>query len=194
MGFWDGIRTVLQDADGPLHTRDVTKALLERGLWASQGKTPEATVAARLYGDIKKKGASSQFVQAGKATFALNPNIQSPPGMPDTPPGGGPQPVKRTDGATARMAGDGAGAALKKRLSFTDAAEDVLRRHGNGQPMHYRDVTAKVLEEDLVKTSGRHPRQRCTPSSSPRTHGPRSAASSPGLCATARAWWARPRG
>jgi HB1, ASXL, restriction endonuclease HTH domain len=67
MAFWDGIRTVLDEAGEPLHVRVITKRILERGLWQSEGKTPEATVAARLYSDIKTKGATSQFVQAGKA-------------------------------------------------------------------------------------------------------------------------------
>jgi restriction system protein len=54
--FWDAIATVLADEGGPLHSAVITERLLEQGLWKSEGKTPAATVAARLYTDIKKKG------------------------------------------------------------------------------------------------------------------------------------------
>src|SRR5436309_1266078 len=86
---------------------------------AAQGKTPAATIAARLYTDIKKNGAASRFVQAGKNTFAVNPNT---PGTPDSAlvvpsqDSGG-------DSAVVAKSGPGADAELKKRLSFTDAAE-----------------------------------------------------------------------
>ncbi len=45
---------------------ELTKRLLESGLWSCDGRTPQATVGAKLYTDIKKKGSQSQFVQAGK--------------------------------------------------------------------------------------------------------------------------------
>jgi restriction system protein len=60
--------------------------------------------------------------------------------------------------AAGAVAGAGTSTvAVKQRLSFTDAAEDVLRRYGEGRPMHYRGITAKVLEEGLVKTRGKTP-------------------------------------
>jgi len=60
----------------------------------------------------------------------------------------------------------GVGDILPNRpLSFTDAAEYVLQHYAGSKPMHYRDVTAKVLEVGLVKTQGRHPRQHSTPKS-----------------------------
>lgn len=86
-------------------------------------------------------------MQAGKNTFALNAQA-APTGTPAAPTGGA------RGGSTGPDAGAGQ---LKKRLSFADAAEDVLQRHGNGQPMHYRDITTKVPEEDLVKTSVKTP-------------------------------------
>jgi restriction system protein len=158
MAFWDGIRTVLKEADEPLHARVITERILDRGLWQSEGKTPAATVAARLYSDIKKNGKASEFIQAGKATFALNPDIEEPGEPPATSfTKGLSNAVEKTGGATAKVNGGGKSEGLKKRLSFVDAAEDVLRRHGKGQPMHYRDITEQVLAEDLVKTSGKTP-------------------------------------
>jgi restriction system protein len=157
-----GIRAVLEAAGKPLHTREITKRMLDQGLWQTEGKTPEATVAARLYADIKKKGNKSAFIQTGKSTFVLNPKVSEQTSVAPTPGEGSATAtpevvVEKTGGATATVSGGGAAELFKKRLSFTDATEDVLRRHGNGQPMHYRDITKKVLEEDLVKTEGKTP-------------------------------------
>jgi hypothetical protein len=72
MNFWDAIAKVLTDEGGPLHSKVITQRILDQGLWHSEGKTPDQTVAARLYADIKKKGDTSRFVQAGTSAFALN--------------------------------------------------------------------------------------------------------------------------
>ncbi|WCB92455.1 hypothetical protein DSM104299_01151 [Baekduia alba] len=126
--------------------------MLDQQLWESEGKTPDATVAARLYTDIKKKGAGSRFVQVAKGTFALNPDVEDQQAQL-----AGEAEAVPSNEATPLSADMPVGAPLKKRLSFTDAAEDVLQRHGNGHPMHYRDITKVVLDEDLVKTSGKTP-------------------------------------
>ena len=44
-------------------------------------------------------------------------------------------------------------------LSFTDAAEQVLRRFGRTEPMHYREITRRALELGLVVTRGQTPEQ-----------------------------------
>ena len=164
--FHDAVCAVLEQAGQPVHVNELTKRMLESGLWSSGGKTPAATVAAKLYTDIKKKGAQSQFVQAGKATFALNPAVaasavgetsgDAEAEMSATPDADEPQ--ADSDGAASAVPLSApAAAGLKKRLSFTDATEDVLRRHADRKQMHYRDITEKVLAEDLVKTSGKTP-------------------------------------
>lgn len=45
----------------------------------------------------------------------------------------------------------------KKGMSFLDAAERVLRVHGNGQPMHYQEIARLAVDERLVITQGRTP-------------------------------------
>jgi restriction system protein len=152
MALWDAVCTVLEQAGEPLHTKDITKRILEGGLWHSEGKTPDQTVAARLYSEAKKEGSAARVVQTGKGTFALNADFAGAvAATPDSQPAG----AKATS-APSEAAAVGT-AVVKKRLSFVDAAEDVLRRYGHGQPMHYRDITAKVLDEGLVKTSGKTP-------------------------------------
>ena len=39
---------VLKEAGKPLHANEIAKLIIEAGLWKSDGKTPEATVSARL--------------------------------------------------------------------------------------------------------------------------------------------------
>ena len=39
---------VLQDANTPLHYRDITKRIVSAKLWETDGKTPEATINAQL--------------------------------------------------------------------------------------------------------------------------------------------------
>jgi restriction system protein len=157
--FHDAVYTILEQAWQPLHVNELTKRLLESGLWSSDAKTPAATVGAKLYTDIKQKGSQSQFVQAGRATFALNPNVAAPaPEETATTEEAG-EAAAEEDAETGPVTPDSAPDAtgLRKPLSFTDAAEDVLRRHADGKPMHYRDITEKVLEENLVTTSGKTP-------------------------------------
>jgi restriction system protein len=45
----------------------------------------------------------------------------------------------------------------RQHLSFTDAAERVLTREANGEPMHYRDITERALALGLVRTDGKTP-------------------------------------
>ena len=151
MELKDALAAALTEAGEALHSRDLTRRLVDGGLWEPGGPTPEATVASALYTDIKKLGSGSRFVKTAPNTFALNPPAEPAPAAhkravtADEEPEVGASPIAR-----ATLVED----ALKKRLSFTDAAADVLARHGNHQPMHYRDITEVVLDEDLVKTEG----------------------------------------
>ena len=78
MGIREGTIAVLQEAGESLHAKEIAKRLLVKKLWATEGKTPHATVSARLYADIKKHGDASPFIHAGPQTFALRPGASSP--------------------------------------------------------------------------------------------------------------------
>jgi len=54
---------VLRGAGKPLHTKDIAEQIIAAGLWRSAGKTPEATVSASLYSNIKKNGDNSPFIK-----------------------------------------------------------------------------------------------------------------------------------
>ncbi len=141
MNAIDAAVAVLREARRPLHYREITDRMLAQKLWTTGGKTPWNTVNARIAVDIKDGGSASNFVRNGRGLFALNPNVTQeissvePPRLPEQ--------VNN---------GDSAG-----RLSFTDAAERVLSRSSNHEPLHYREITGRALEHGLIRTEGLRP-------------------------------------
>lgn len=128
---------VLRDEGKPLDCRTISNLALSRGYWTTNGKTPWATIAARIYSDIKAHGQASRFVKTGPDSFALNSDPAKP---------------------FAAVAKKTTKAAVKgKKLSFTQAAEKVLRDHGKKQPMHYRVITETALKHGLLDTQGQTP-------------------------------------
>ena len=128
---------VLTEAGEPLHSEEITKRILQKRLWETNGKTPGATVEAQICTDMQKKGPASAFVRTAPRTFALRTlaaNLVQP--TPTVPNNG--------SGSTAG-------------LSFTEAAERVLNEYGHKSPMHYREITAKALQQGWIATSGKTP-------------------------------------
>lgn len=72
---------VLEDAGEPLHYREMTRRILERGLAALTSKTPAASLAAVLSVDLKSQGQSSRFVRIRPGVFGLR-SWQSSDGTP----------------------------------------------------------------------------------------------------------------
>ena len=68
----DAAAIVLKDANGPLHSREITERMLERKLWTTEGRTPWDTVRAQLAEDISVAGSASRFVRDGPGVFALS--------------------------------------------------------------------------------------------------------------------------
>ena len=137
MNSLDAVEAILEEANQPLHYKDITDRILAKGLWFTEGKTPEATINAQLAVNIKKRGNDSRFQRTDKGVFALRKW-----GLLEVA-GSTPKPAKSPK--------------VVKRFSFTDAAEQVLEKHGRKQPMHYREITEKILELDLVNTQGQTP-------------------------------------
>jgi len=59
----DAAYEVLTSAGEPLHKDELTKRMIESGLWQSDGKTPAATVVAILGTEIAEQVAASRFVR-----------------------------------------------------------------------------------------------------------------------------------
>ena len=78
----DAALQILRSAGEPLHAKEIAKRAIKAGLWQTKGKTPDATIGARLYSDIKTNGDQSTFVKVGPHTFALrdslNPSSTNP--------------------------------------------------------------------------------------------------------------------
>lgn len=147
MNLLQAVEVVLKDAGRPLHYQEITQHLQARGLWQSEGATPEATVNARIAVDIKTHGNESLFQRTDRGIFALRVwglhEFHASTKDDEDAPGNNVQMPIISSGA--------------KTLSFTDAAEAVLRQFGGNQPMHYRDITRKAMELGLIKTSGLTP-------------------------------------
>jgi restriction system protein len=129
---------VLSEAGEPLHSDEITKRILGKKLWETSGKTPGATIEAQICTDMQKKGAASPFVRTAPRTFALRSPIASVLESPAN--GKRPNPQESAVG-----------------LSFTEAAERVLNEFGHKSPMHYREITAKALQQSWISTSGKTP-------------------------------------
>jgi len=141
--------TVLREARQPLTARVISDRILSAGLWKTTGKTPGATVAARLYMDIKTSGEKSPFVLVGPQTFGLRelgakPVLPKPGRSRKTPS----KPTVTEPAAAEATAGE---------YSFTDAAEKVLEQFGDKKPLHYRQITEKAIELGWIATEGRTP-------------------------------------
>lgn len=67
----DAAEKVLRRHRKPMTGREIASEIIEKGLWSTPGKTPEATVAARIYVDVKDWGRRSRFRLAGPGRFAI---------------------------------------------------------------------------------------------------------------------------
>lgn len=71
MHILDAAEQVLKEAGEPLHYGEITRRMARKGLWTSTGKTPDATVQARLSSDLKFHREKSRFVRPQRGVFGL---------------------------------------------------------------------------------------------------------------------------
>ena len=141
----DAAAIVLKDANGPLHSREITERMLERKLWTTEGRTPWDTVRAQLAEDISVAGSASRFVRDGPGVFALSASAAA-------------DSLSVTD--TAESEQENERSQLDEEadsLSFTDAAERVLKHSADQQPLHYSEITKRARKRGLISTKGRTP-------------------------------------
>jgi restriction system protein len=133
---------ILKGAGRPLHAKEIAEQILAAGLWQSGGKTPDATVSARLYSDIKSNGEKSPFVKVGPQTFALRSSAEITSGAEPAP---------------AAVADSPEPPSVNAGFSFTDCAQKVLEDFGGKEPMHYKEITKKALQKGWLVTGGKTP-------------------------------------
>jgi len=71
MNFKEAAYHVLGKEKRPLSTKEITQIALKEGLITTDGKTPDATMGAVIYTDIKQKGEKSLFVKVKRGLFGL---------------------------------------------------------------------------------------------------------------------------
>ncbi|MEM3422481.1 MAG: winged helix-turn-helix domain-containing protein [Candidatus Bilamarchaeaceae archaeon] len=71
MRMLDAIENILRKENRPLTAKEISEIAIKSGLIKFRGKTPWASVGARIYVDLKTKGADSKFKKVGKGKFAL---------------------------------------------------------------------------------------------------------------------------
>lgn len=135
---------VLRGAGKPLHAKDIAEQIIAAGLWTSAGKTPEATVSASLYSNIKKNGDKSPFVKVAPQTFALRENATV-------------ESAKAPHAKSSKAATDQKISSTIAGFSFTNCAQKVLEEFGDKKPMHYKEITEKALAKGWLVTSGKTP-------------------------------------
>ncbi len=70
MSGLDAAANVLADAGKPMRIGEVMEVIQKKGLWASKGKTPAATIFAAMIREISAKGADSRFIKKERGLFA----------------------------------------------------------------------------------------------------------------------------
>ena len=62
---------VLGEAGQPLGCKEIVDLMIEKGYWATNGKTPHATINAAIAREIKTKGELSRFKKVQRGLFTL---------------------------------------------------------------------------------------------------------------------------
>lgn len=84
MSGLDAAHAVLTASKSPLTVGALTKAMLDRKLWTTEGKTPHATIAAAILREMRDKGSASRFTKVGRGLFAARAS-KSTGGAGETP-------------------------------------------------------------------------------------------------------------
>lgn len=70
-GLLDAAILVLRETGQPMNTKEMVDAVKAKGLWSSNGKTPEATLYASILREIQKKGDDARFRKTERGKFSL---------------------------------------------------------------------------------------------------------------------------
>mgnify|MGYP005849956083 CR=1 FL=1 len=68
----DAAVQVLKDAKQPMRCRDIVQTMLDKGMWATSGKTPHATLYAAILREIQTKGEKARFTKTDRGLFTSN--------------------------------------------------------------------------------------------------------------------------
>ena len=77
LSFKDAAFEVLKAVNEPLSAKEIVDVAFQKGFLSTEGKTPEATMAAQIYVDINQN-KKSKFKKVGKGKFSLREQTESP--------------------------------------------------------------------------------------------------------------------
>lgn len=138
----EAAKIVLADAGTPLHYEELTRRILEQGLWATTGLTPPATVNAALAVNIKNHKEASEFRRTKPGFYELNID--------------GLETTSEAEDLTTTAPDDKDNSTIQP-ISFTDAAERILQVFAEREPMHVHDITRRALDLRLITTESKNP-------------------------------------
>ncbi|MBN1550466.1 winged helix-turn-helix domain-containing protein [bacterium] len=75
MDFKEAAITILKREGRPLTPKQITEIALRENLIDTMGKTPQASMASRIYMDMKRNGDKSVFIKIKKGYFALRETL-----------------------------------------------------------------------------------------------------------------------
>ena len=146
----DAAYKVLADAGEPLHYKEITDRILVAGLWTTAGRTPWSTVGKTITDEIKRDGPKSRFVKGAPGVFAVREILAEPtsstPGEPSRP---GPKSPSR------QMTFLDAAEHVRPVMTAANAAYRVLA--DAAEPLHYKEITDRILAAGSWTTDGRTP-------------------------------------
>ncbi|MCS6883943.1 MAG: winged helix-turn-helix domain-containing protein [Acidobacteriota bacterium] len=79
MGYKEAAIEVLRKEQRPMTAREIVARATQLGLLQVSGRTPDASLAGRIYTDIQRHGEDSLFVQVGPRTYALREWMKKEP-------------------------------------------------------------------------------------------------------------------
>ena len=132
----NGVKRVLLDVGRPLKYKEITKLMLERGLFPNeQTNDPAGSVGKRIRDDINKFGENSNFQKFGPGIYGLL-GMQFP------------EKVTTNNNKTFT---NKISSKSSNENNILSAVEKVLEEYGNHNPMHYRDIAKKALSNGWLR-------------------------------------------
>lgn len=150
MNLLDAAKQILLETGHELTAREMAEKILASGLWTTEGKTPDATIGARLYMDMKRHPDTTIFVKCERGKFGL----KSYSGQGQIPEAGE---TITLDTSCQEKPSKITQPKNDNALSFTDSALKVLEIFGKRQPMHYRVITERAIQEGWLVSNGKTP-------------------------------------
>lgn len=187
----EAAKIVLERRDSPIKCQELTKRIISEGLWVPEGKTPNASVGAAIYSEIKDNGDNSVFIKVAPGEFGLRKKhldfLKSGKSYKEYKKAKKIKKIKKikeaeeknkaseaTEEVDTTEESDEAEATEapkdskksksitqpginKNSLTFSSATQKVLETFADKEPMHYKDITEKALQNKWLDTSSKTP-------------------------------------